>query len=85
MGILPDVWSPSWVKVHSTHAGFGCISGPQQHGLLRDELSEVGRPRAQAGGQMSKVHDVGMKVLSDVDVVSLCLGEGQLESAEQAH
>ena len=51
---------------------------------MRDELSEVGWPSAQAGGQVSKVRDVCAEVLSDVDLVSLCFGEDQLERAEQA-
>ena len=33
---------------------------------------------------MGKVNDVGMQVLSDSDMVTLGLGEGQLQSAEQA-
>ena len=49
-----------------------------------DNLSEVSQLRTEAGGQAGKVNDVGMQVPSDLDTVTLGLGEGQLQSAEQA-
>ena len=82
--LLPDMRGPVRVIAHSTHVGFGSISGSQQCRLLGDKLHEVGWPGAEASSQMSKVSDVGAEVLSDVDLVALALGVGQLEGAEQA-
>ena len=82
--LLPDVRVLKGVKEHTSHAWFGSVSGSQQCGLLGDNLSEVSQPKTEAGGQAGKVNDVGMQVPSDSDMVTLGLGEGQLQSAEQA-
>ena len=36
--VMPVVTSPGVVKVHPAHARTGCISGPQESGLLRHDL-----------------------------------------------
>ena len=70
-------------KCTPPHARLGHVGSAQQSRLLGDSFGEVGRPCAEASGQMGEVHDVGMEVSCDPDVVSFSLGEGQLEGAEQ--
>ena len=60
--------------MHPTHPGFGSISGPQQRRSLGDNLCEVDGLCAEASSQASEVHDVGPEMLSDLDMVPLCLG-----------
>ena len=82
--LVPDMRGQGGVEECPTHAWLGCISGSQQRGLLGDNFSEVSWPRAETSSQASKVIDVSMQVPSDSDMVTLGLGEGQLQSAEQA-
>ena len=37
-GLAPDVGGPSGIEVHTAHAGFGCVRGTQETGVLRDDL-----------------------------------------------
>ena len=66
----PDVGGGRRVKVHTPHARLGCIGSAHQSRLLGDKFCEVGRLHAEAGCQMSEVHDVSMEVLFDPDAAS---------------
>ena len=53
--VPPDVREAVRAEVDTTHAGFGRIGGAHEAGILRDDLSQVCGPVAQAGRQGAKV------------------------------
>ena len=83
-GLSPDVGGPGGVTVDPTHAGFGCVGSPEETGVLRDNLGEVGRTGAQAGGEAGKGGEVVLDGRSEAHAAVGRLVEGELKGAEEA-
>ena len=83
-GLPPDVGVASGVKVDSTHTRFGCVGGTEKAGVLRDNLSEVGRAGAQTGSEAGKGGEVVLDGRGEAHSAVGRLVEGELQGAEKA-
>ena len=76
--VTPDVTLAFMVEEDCAHAGFGRVGGSKEGRRLWDDLCQVRRPVAEAGGERGKSINVGSQALVDADSISFGLVKGEL-------
>ena len=83
-GEPPQVAVAKGVEEHTSHSGFGGISGSQERRVLRHELGKVGRAVSQASSKRCEGVDMSAQGFGDADATVGHSIECHLQGAEQS-